>query len=138
MSWGKVCARAESMAQSQWWGRKGGVGGVQGQSSQGVEHPDCLAEESGSEPVGLGPEILQSPPQQQQAGETARWVGSPAVPVASTGEAGVVNVQKEVKRDTADLLSCSHSAAEEMVQVLHHTVMQLVRMPQWCLCRKCI
>lgn len=32
--------------------------------------------------------------------------------MALTGEAGEVNVQKGVKRDTTDLLSCSHSAGE--------------------------
>ena len=38
-------------------GQKGEVG-----AEQGVEHPDCLVEQTVFQPYGFGPETLQSPP----------------------------------------------------------------------------
>lgn len=110
MSWGKVCARAESMAQSQWWGREGGCRG------RAVRELSILT--AWRKKVSLSLLVLARrfcsllPNSSRLERLQDGWVGSPALPVAFTGEAGVVNVQKEVKRDTADLLSCSHSAAE--------------------------
>ena len=85
--------------------------GQRGQSREGVEHPDCLVEETVLEPAGSGSETPQSPPRRQQVEEAVRWVGG--VTCNPGGSAGVINVQKGGKRDTNDSLSCSHSALQE-------------------------
>lgn len=64
------------------WPRVSGGRGEWEQSRERFEHPDCLVGQTVFASASFGPESLQSPPRQQQAEETMRWVGSPAILVA--------------------------------------------------------